>query len=85
MPIIKNRGAGYDGGTWYSVRCDCCRRTAFNEASKEDAIAAVRESDWAIVSSGGKPMRDYCPDCFRAAQDALDWRKKQIPEDLPFE
>lgn len=77
MPIVKN-GYGSGDGTWWSVKCECCGRMAFNEATKEDAIEAVRSSDWAMVSSGGGAVKDYCPECFRDARHALDMRRKAV-------
>ena len=69
--IVKNKSG------WYAVKCDCCGSTSFNEASKEDAVEAVRNSlHWAVVSSGGKAMKDYCPDC-AAAIDRTIWARRK--------
>lgn len=69
--IVKNKTG------WYAVKCDCCGSTAFNEASKEDAVEAVRNSlHWAVVSFGGRAMKDYCPDCAVLIERALLPRKQ---------
>lgn len=70
MPIIKSGG-------WYSVQCEGCGRVAFNEAIREDAITALRESNWSVLYSGYKPMKDYCPDCAEAMQRALEERREK--------
>lgn len=71
MAIVKRKTSNV-----WAVSCDCCGRETFYEASREDAVAAVRNSSWCIVNCGGCPPRDYCPGCFETAHAALESRHK---------
>lgn len=65
-----------DGRTWWYVTCDACGMETAREASKQDAVYAVRTAGWTAIYRYDLG-KDYCPACAAKISDHIRMMRKE--------